>query len=552
MQNSRKASALAVASIAALALSSCASSDRDSEGSGGGDGDYTINFAAAGAPSTFDPMYATDGETFRITRQIFEGLVSFKPGTPDLAPGLATKWEPSEDGKTWTFDLREGVKFSDGTDFDAEAVCKNFERMSGQNEAGQQAAEYWASNMGAFGKSKDNLFQGCTEKGDNQVEIKLSRATSKFPALLGLPSWSMQSPTAMDKYKANDIKVQGEGFQHTEYAQKHPTGTGPFKFESYDVQNKTVTLVRNDDHWGDKAKPAKLVFKIMPDANSRKQALESGDIDGYDLPAPTDWASLKSAGMNVHIRDAFNILYIGLNPKKQPALKDKKVREALIHATNREQLVKTQLPEGATVATQWYPDTVDGFSKNVKKYEFDTAKAKSLLKEAGQENLEIEFWYPTEVSRPYMPDPQKIFQAIKSDWEKAGIKVKTVTKPWAGGYTTGASNGSAPAYLLGWTGDYNTPDNFIANFFLPADGAFGINNYPWGKSLEKQINDLDSIVDEGERDTEYQKLSEKLMDEYLPGIPVSNSPPAIVFGKNISGIVPSPLTSEDFSTAVKK
>lgn len=553
MQSSRKVSALAVASVAALVLSGCAESKRDESGTSGSSGstsNATMTFAAAGAPKTFDPFYATDGESFRPARQMFEGLVDFKPGTADLTPGLATSWNPSSDGKTWTFKLRTGVKFSDGTPFNADAVCKNFERMDKQNEAGQTAASYWNDNMGGFNKSKTDLYQGCTAKGEDSVELKLLRPTSKFPALLGLPAWSMQSPTALEKYKANDVKAQGDGITQSEYAAKYPTGTGPFKFESYDVQNKTVTLVRNDDYHGEKAKVAKLVFKIIPDGTSRKQALLAGDVDGYDLPNPVDWASLKSAGMNLMVRPAFNILYLGLNPTKNPALKDLKVRQALYYAINRDQLVKTQLPDGATVATQWYPKTVDGYSDAVQQYKYDPEKAKSLLKEAGQSNLSIDLWYPSEVTRPYMPDPQKIFQAVKADWEKVGVKVNTVTKPWAGGYTDGTSNGASPAFFIGWTGDYNTPDNFLANFFIGKQ--MGVTSYPWGAQLQKEITDADSIVDAGQRTAAYKKLSEKLMKDYMPGLPISNSPPAIVFGKNISGIVASPLTAEDFSTAVKK
>ncbi|MBC9956017.1 ABC transporter substrate-binding protein [Yimella sp. cx-51] len=553
MKSSRMTTALAVVGSAALVLSGCAESKRestDNTSGAAGASNATMTFAAAGAPSTFDPFYASDGETFRISRQIFDTLVAFKPGTADMEPGLATSWTPSADGKTWTFKLRTGVKFTDGTPFNADAACKNFERMDKQNDAGQSAAGYWADNMGGFNKSKDDLYQGCTAKGDDTIELKLLRPTSKFPALLGLPSWSMQSPTAMDKGKANDVKAQGDGITQSEYASKMPTGTGAFKFEKYDVQNKTITLVRNDNYWGDKAKIGKLVFKIISDGTSRKQALLAGEVDGYDLPSPVDWPSLKSAGMNLEVRPAFNILYLGLNPSKTPALKDVRVRQALAYGINREQFVKTQLPEGAEVATQWYPKTVDGFSDSVEKYPYDPNKARDLLKQAGQSNLTIDFWYPSEVSRPYMPDPLKVYQAIKSDWEKIGIKVNAVTKPWNGGYLDGTKAGQAPAFLLGWTGDYNTPDNFIANFF--SNKSMGIEAYPWGADFRKNMSDNDSIVDPAKRTAAYKTLSDKIMKEYMPGVPISHSPPAIVFGKNISGIVASPLTAEDFATAVKK
>ena len=117
----RKAAPLAALAATALTLSACAQSDRDDSGSGGDTGG-TFTFGAAGAPEVFDPFYATDGETFRITRQIFEGLLEIKPGTAEVAAGLATEWESNDDGTEWTFTLREGVKFSDGETLDAQLL----------------------------------------------------------------------------------------------------------------------------------------------------------------------------------------------------------------------------------------------------------------------------------------------------------------------------------------------------------------------------------------------------------------------------------------------
>ncbi|YAL83992.1 ABC transporter substrate-binding protein [Dermacoccaceae bacterium W4C1] len=549
MINRRAATVLAATSATALALSSCAGSDR--EGGSSDSASDTLTFGAAGAPAMFDPFYGTDGETFRPARQMFETLVDFKPGTAELAPGLATKWTESNGGKTWTFDLRTGVKFTDGTAFNAEAVCKNFTRMFDQNEAGQTAGSYWADNMGFKGGDETPLYKGCTAKGANQAVIEVTRATSKFPDLLGLPSFSMQSPTALEKYNANKITPQGDGFTYSEYALKHPTGTGKYKLEKYDEANKSITLVRNDDYWGDKAKTAKLVFKIIPDETQRKNALAAGDIDGYDLPNPVDWPTLKKDD-NLLIRPAFNILYLGLNPNANPALKDIKVRQALYYAMNRPEFVKSQLPEGATVATQFVPSTVDGYNKDIAAYGYDPTKAKQLLKEAGQENLEIKLWYPSEVTRPYMPDPQKVFQSVKSDWEKVGIKVTPVTRPWNGGYLTATDQGKADSFFLGWTGDYNTTDNFIANFFGSPGGAFGVDGYTFGKTLLSEIQKADGVVDPAERTKTYQQLNAKIMKDYLVGLPISSSPPAIVFSKKVSGVVASPLTAEDFGTAVKK
>lgn len=139
---------VATAAILSTGLAACAQSQRESGGSsasGSASGGSTFTFGAAGAPKVFDPFYATDGETFRVSRQMFEGLVTFKPGTADPAPSLAKEWSASPDGLTWTFSLQEGVKFTDGTDFNADAVCKNFERMYSQTGAAATAAvsQYW-------------------------------------------------------------------------------------------------------------------------------------------------------------------------------------------------------------------------------------------------------------------------------------------------------------------------------------------------------------------------------------------------------------------------
>ena len=230
MAVTKTTAALALLAASTLALSSCASSKRDDSskksGNSASNSNATLNFGAAGAPATLDPYYASDGETFRVSRQIFEGLVGFKPGTAEVAPRLATSWKPSADGKTWTFNLKTGVKFTDGTPFNADAVCKNFKRMDNQNSAGQTASEYWLTNMGGYNGAKGELYQGCSATDASTVVIKIARPTSKFPALLGLPAFSMQSPTAMDKYKANDIKAQGQGStRHT----PTPTRSAPVR-----------------------------------------------------------------------------------------------------------------------------------------------------------------------------------------------------------------------------------------------------------------------------------------------------------------------------------
>lgn len=560
--------AAAVAGTAALALvlTSCAESDRDDGGDGGGDNaaddsgstddggeaagnpDATFVFGAAGAPASFDPFYASDGETFRISRQIYENLIGIEPGGTEGVPELATEWEGSEDGLTWTFTLQEGVTFHDGTDFNAEAVCYNMDRWLDQNEVGQNSAMgYYYGND--FGYGEGSLYDSCEATDEYTATVTITRPTGKFPMVLSQSAYAIQSPTALEEYNANDVEAEGEAFVFPEY-NEHPTGTGPFKFESYDNAGGTVTLVRNDDYWGEeKAGVAELVFKIIADENARRQELEAGTIDGYDLPNPVDWEALEESGNQVHIRDPFNILYLGLNPIADPQLEDPLVRQALYHAINRDQLVATQLPEGATVATQFIPNTVEGYNESIEAYEYDPEKTQQLLEEAGIPDLEIELWYPSEVTRPYLPDPQRIFDAVKTDWEAAGITVVPVTKPWNGGYIDDVQNSRAASYFLGWTGDLNSADNFLCAFFCGDESAFGTTAYDWNDSLQEQLVAADGEPDEATRTGLYEELNAELMSpEWLPGLPISHSPPAIVVGPNVEGLVASPLTAEDFST----
>ena len=121
----KRTAPLVLLTAAALSMTACAQSERDSGsdgGTSGGDVKDTFTFGAAGAPDVFDPLYATDGETFRITRQIHSGLLGIKPGTADIQPELAESWTPSEDGLSWTFKLRQGVKFSNGKTLDADDI----------------------------------------------------------------------------------------------------------------------------------------------------------------------------------------------------------------------------------------------------------------------------------------------------------------------------------------------------------------------------------------------------------------------------------------------
>ncbi len=550
MRASRPKVAIAAVAVAALAVAGCAESDRgDKSGASKKD---TLVFGVAGDPKVLDPSLASDGESLRVARQVFETLVRPEEGGTKITPGLAESWTPDSTGTVWTFKLRSGVKFHDGTEFNADAVCVNFNRWYNAKGLMQSpdVTAYWQDVMGGYAANESadlppSLFKSCTAKDATTVDLAFARVSSKIPYALMLPSFSMHSPAALEKYDASNVTGSADDIKYPSYAMEHPTGTGPFKFKSWDVANKTLTIERNEDYAGTKAKLKTIIYKTISDENARKQALRSGDIQGYDLVGPADVEPLKAEGFNMLTRPAFNILYLAINQKGNPKLADVRVRQAIAYALNRQALVDSKLPPGAEVATQFYPSTVEGWNPDVTKYDYNVDKAKSLLAEAGASDLTLRFHYPTEVTRPYMPNPKDLFELLSADLQAVGIKVEAIPLKWSPDYLNATTSGSKhDLHFLGWTGDYGDGYNFIGTFFDRPKDEWGYTD----QALFDLFKQADGTADLNTRYGLYKELNAKIMD-FLPGVPISHSPPAIVFGKDVTGVKASPLTDERFETA---
>ncbi|MEU5520364.1 ABC transporter substrate-binding protein [Streptomyces sp. NPDC047860] len=548
---SRVARAITAAVAVGLIATGC-SSERDSDNKSDG-GKDTFVFAGAGDPGSLDPALASDGETFRVTRQAFEALLEHESGGTKLVGGLAETWSSNDKGTVWTFNLRKGVKFHDGEAFNAAAVCANYDHWFNWTGTYQSSAVsyYWQTVMGGFAKNEDKEtpeanYKSCTAKDENTAVIEVKKPSANLPGGFSLNALAIHSPKAIEEYKKQDATAKGDAITYPKYSQEAGTvaGTGPYKITKWNKGNKEVSLERFDDYWGEKAKIKNLVFRTIDTEEGRRQALQAGDIDGYDLVAPADVKTLEDQGYVVPTRGVFNLFYVGMSQNANKALKKKEVRQAIAQAIDKENLVKTQLPEGGKVADQFMPDTIAGYSKNVTKYPFDTAKAKDLLKKAGEEKLEIEFCYPTEVTRPYMPAPQDLFELMKADLEKAGITVKPKAMKWAPDYLDATEAGSCALHMLGWTGDFNDGYNFIGTWFAEYDKQWGFKD----KKVFEAVNAGSKLGKADERIAAYEKANEVIMD-YLPGVPISSSPPAIAFAKNVNPPNVSPLTQEVFAEA---
>ena len=515
----------------------------------------TLVFGAASEPTSLDGAVVSDGESLRVIDQITEGLVGLKNGTTVIVPKLATSWKASNGGKVWTFKLRKGVRFQDGTPFNAKAVCANFDRW--YNFTGAFASDstsyYYYTVFGGYkkaaaGLTNSPLYRSCKAVGDSTAVITLRRPNAAFLGALSLTAFGMQSPTAMAKYGANKGTLSKDGVFTPGGQYGVPggvaVGTGPFKLESWKIGDRLV-IVRNDQYWGRDAILRRVIFRAIPDNAARLQALQTGEIQGYDLVEPQDIPTIKrNTKLKVLDRPAFNVAYVTINQKVKP-FDNPLVRQAVAHGLDRAGVVKAFYAGRGEVAHEFMPPQVLGYAKDVKKYPYNPNRAKQLLQQAGLTlPVEVEFWYPTDVSRPYMPDPAKNFQVFAASLNKSGFKVIPKSAPWRPDYVGRVQAGTAGALnLIGWTGDFGDPDNFIGTFFRTKQGQWGFDN----PALFKLLNDALKEPNAAKRKSLYIKANNMIMN-FLPGVPYAHTKPALAFQSNVVGYKPSPVTLEPFST----
>jgi peptide/nickel transport system substrate-binding protein len=550
--------------VLALLAAGCGGDDDDEEAAGTtaaaeeGEAGGTLVFAGASDPVVLDGALVSDGESIRVITQIFETLVALKPGTTEPEAGLAKSWEPSPDGMEWTFELQEDVTFHDGTPFNAEAVCFNFDRWYNFKGplANPSASYYWQVVFGGFktydadsGAPRESLYKSCEAVDENTAVISLTKPSATIIPALSQQAFSIASPEALRQYNADQGSFDEDtGFKPTgTFGTEHPIGTGPFEFVSW-TRNDRLTLKRYEDYWGEKAKVDELIIRPIADNAARLQALQTGEIQGYDLVEPQDIQTIEGdENLQILDRPAFNVAYVGFNVSTPP-LDNPKVRQAIAYGLDRQAVVDNFYAGRAEVATQFMPPEVVGYSEDVPTYEYDPEKAKQLLREAGlQMPVKLDFWWPTDVSRPYMPDPKRNFQAFAASLNKSGFRVVPHSAPWSPDYLGRADEGTAGHLrLLGWTGDYGDADNFIGTFFQSPQKAWGTVKNP-NKEVIDLLNQAERETDEAKREELYQEANNAIM-EWLPGVPYAHSRPALAFIANVKGYEPSPTTNESFAT----
>jgi ABC-type transport system substrate-binding protein len=419
----------------------------------------TLVFGRGGDSAGLDPAFETDGNSFMICDNVFDQLVLYADESTEIVPGLATSWDISEDGLTYTFHLRKGVTFHDGTEMNADAVVFSLGRMMKEKNVNffetewafpetQPPAEYWLS-------MEMDTTVGSIEATDNHtVVFRLTRPEAPFIANLGMDFAAIVSPTAVLKL--------GENFR------SNPVGTGPFKFVEWRKDDRIV-LEANDAYWDGRPYLDRVIFRSIPENSVRFLELKTGNIDICQFPNPEDIdLAKKDKGLKLVSQPGMNIGYLSFNHTKE-IWQDAKIRRALAHAIDKKAIVDNIYYGLGQVAKNTIPPTLWGYNDDIADHPHDPDKARALLEEAGFfDRIEaagrekITLW-SMPVARPYNPNGMKVGEAIQADFKKVGIDAELVTFEW-GTYLKRQREQpeDMDLFQLGWTGDNGDPDNFLA------------------------------------------------------------------------------------------
>ncbi len=472
--SSPAASAPAASQPAASEAASAAAPSASAAAAGPKDGG-TLVYGLPGDMVLADPSLVSDSNSSEVQLNVVEVLVGLKPGTiSELVPVLASELPTvSADGLTWTYKLRQGVKFHDGTDFNADAVVYNYMRQKNAPKTLQDAYNYYFGAVFGFG-DKSNL-KSITATDASTVVMTLGTPQSNFLLAQALPQFGIQSPTALKAGDADNPDpakspyAQGQGG-----AGKAMVGTGPFMFKEW-VPNDHVTIVKNPTYYNPDgaAHLDSVIFKPFADKTAELNALQAGDIDIAQSVGPNDVKTVQgdSTLQVIDRGDSCNLLPLQLNNAVKP-FDNASIRQAIGYAVNKQAYADAFYGGLAEPANNWIPQATAYFKPETLPT-YDVQKAKDAIAASGvpADQLNLTFTYPADVTRPYMPDPKGIAEAVATDLEAAGFKVSFKAEPWAQ-MVPDFQSGKLSMWLSGWTCDWAGPDNFLVSafFYFQSDG----------------------------------------------------------------------------------
>jgi ABC-type transport system substrate-binding protein len=472
----------------------------------------TITYAAGADPDNLDPANAESNPSEAVNRMMYENLARFDEKLK-IVPGLATKWEQSKDGLTWTFFLRKGVKFHDGTPFNAEAAKVFFDRMIGPEKP---------LKAGLYAP----ILNSAEVVDDYTVKIRLKTPFAFLLNNLAHSASGIVSPTALKTY-GKDIS-------------RRAVGTGPFKFVEW-VRGDHLTMVRNDEYWGGKPRLDKIIVKTVKEDSARVMMLQAGDaqlivrIPSEDIPRLA-----KDPNIKLDSTETLRVLFVGINCYKTP-YSDVRVRQALSYAIDKESIVKNIYQERALVASNMVTPLTTGYVQ-LKGYPYDPEMAKRLLAEAGfPQGFKAKLWSP--MGR--YPKDFEMAQAIQQQLKKVGVDCTLDTMEWAAYLAAGRKppeQADAELFVLGWAPSTAEARWALYPIFTTEQWAPKGNNrfYYSNKEFDEAVDKFSVATTKAERD-KYLKIAQELLIKEVPAIPIFVTKETIGYSKKLKGVINSPL-----------
>ena len=400
---------------------------------------------------TLDPAQAEDQSSAGAILNIFEGLVRFEPGSAKIQPCLAESWEESGDGMSWTFKLRPGVAFQDGTPFNAQSVKFSVDRQLKKNGVGPITQASLIYGMVRSVNIVDNL----------TVRFDLAFPCAPFLNSLAVPfAAPVVSPAAVEKY--------GQDFWF------YPSGTGPYILKRWN-QGREVVLKANPDYWGKKPLTNEIIFRSEPSGAKRLKLLSDGKADVIEGSPDINLSALAGKGISVSRVTGMDISYLGFYTNKKP-FNSPKVRRAACLSVNRPELIKTFFKNNMLIADGPLPPGILAYGEDKKQYAYDLKQACELLKEAGYpDGLKITLLCYSN-PRPYNPaGGRELARYLSGQLERAGFQTRIVSYPWEQ-FKKALSRQEGDAFIYGWTSENCDPDDFFYTLFSSAQIASSLNS----------------------------------------------------------------------------
>ncbi len=486
----------------------------------------TLIFGRGGDSVGLDPAFEEDGESFKVCDNIYDTLVQYKDGSTEIEPGLATRWESSKDGLTWTFYLRKGVKFHDGTPFNAEAVLFSLNR---QHEKTHDFHKEGGSYIYWVATGLAEIVDEITAIDEFTVQIKLNTSYAPFIYTIAITPFAIVSPTAVKKYKN-----QSETFAN------NPVGTGPFKFVQWDRGDKIV-LEANKNYWGGRPKLDRVVFRSIPDNAVRLIEAQRGSLHVMEFPNPDDLQQIQEDDeLTLLTQPGMNIGYLAMNLDKTP-LNNQKVRLAINHAINKKTIIE-HLYQGLGIpAKNPIPPTLWSYDDSIQDYPYDPKLAKKLLTEAGYPDGFSTTLWALPVPRPYIPDGRALAEVIQSELRNIGIDAKILTYDW-GTYLEKTKNGEHDLAMLGWSADLGDPDNFLYVLLSKTSAEKPAANIAFYRSEEMQnvLEKARATTDKDKRTSLY-KDAQRIFHKDVPWVPLAHAKQVLVINKKVKNLKLHPL-----------